>query len=211
MSWPLIAAGVALGTWFVTRRNSMTSTMPAPPPFAPPKSRGVPFAQPTGLVWPTSPANRGVSYTTAAGKPVGSGLGMFAAVREGGKRHHAAVDLNTLVGWKVLSTEDGVVSHVDTSFQYVGLHAVIVKYPTVAIVYAEMMPLPGLKAGDHVRAGQVIGSIATNTSPQHTNMLHFETWEPPYAPLTYTPWVGAPPKGLLDPTLYLLTLAQKKS
>lgn len=173
------------------------------------QSWGVPFAAPAGRVWPVAHRTPAVSYTLATGKIVGNPATAFHAPREGGKRHHAGVDLLCLPGDRVVAMEPGRV--LGTIPGFVKLGAVVVEHPSCLAVYAEValdsLARSGLKPGSAVAAGQTIAFGAINY--EEHSMLHLETWAKGRAPKAYTPWWAGstPPPGLLDPTRYLLALA----
>lgn len=174
------------------------------------RSFGVPFAEARGRAWPVEGQARLVSYTGADGVVHGNAATAFHASREGGLRHHAGVDLPCAPGDPIVAMEAGRVLGSVPGF--VKLDAVVVEHSACVAVYAEVklgsLAAAGLKAGDHVRAGQVIARGALNYEGR--SMLHLETWERGHAPPGFVPWMSSaptPPTGLLDPTIYLLSLA----
>lgn len=173
------------------------------------KQWGVPMAPATGQRWPVLNGNRTVSYTLATGTIVGNGATRFGAEREGGIRFHAGMDLVCSPGDKIVAMEPGKVIGMISGF--VRLGAVVIAHPSVIGVYAEIaldsLSRAGLKAGDSVSAGQVIGFGALNYEGR--SMLHTELWAPGHAPPMYTPWLKSapPPAGLYDPSEYLIKLS----
>lgn len=173
------------------------------------KSWGVPFAEPVGIAWPVPARPKIVSYTTVDGHVVGNGATAFHASREGGTRFHAGMDLVCLPGDRVVAMEPGRVIGMIPGF--VRLGAVVIEHSHAVGVYAEIaldsLARAGLKPGDTVKAGQLIGYGAINY--EEHSMVHLELWDRAHAPKAYTPWrtSSPPPAGLLDPSLYLLTMA----
>jgi len=187
-------------------------------PRSVPESDRVPFAPtpPHGSYWPivtSHPKGREVNYLALDGKHVGSLQGRrFLAMRSEGKRYHVGIDLFANFNDPVVACQDGEIVNfygfccgtTKTSW------ALIVDHGTVVINYGEVAPdslrRAGLKIGSQVRAGHLIGYIGKN--PGGSSMLHFET----YIPSTRKngQWVvnrRRPPE-LLDPTEYLLFLAE---
>lgn len=214
----LLGAGVVVGVGAIAMKLATDSASAAGrgifPRFQPgeqPRNLGVPFAAPTGVVWPVRDGARSVPYVTVSGKTVDCGPCAFGAPRHDaiGDRRHAAIDLPVIPNQEIVATESGTV--LGQIGGYVGLGTVVVEHPEVVIVYAEIaldsLARAGLKAGDHVQSGQTIGYGARNADGGI--MLHFETWRRGFAPKFFTRWAGTngpPPAGLLDPTMYLLTL-----
>jgi murein DD-endopeptidase MepM/ murein hydrolase activator NlpD len=208
---------------FPTASPGKVSTTPAPPPpvstLPPPRKSGVPFATPTGKSWPvvtSDPKRLCVAYVGVDGSIVAcdtadaSAARFFMAYR--GDRVHAGIDLIAHEGDPILATEDGVI--IGNIPGYVGLDAIVIDHPSLVIVYGEVatgsLSRAGLRPGDVVKAGQVIGYGGRSSSG---TMLHVETWQKGHAPAAFTPWPlgSAPPAGLLDPTLYFLSLSKKTS
>ena len=204
------AAGI--GALFALRRAF------GKPSFEEPFDWGVPFARPTGKVWPVAgrtPSIAEVPYRTLRGPVVHNDLQgvtsnrYFGASRDGGKRWHAGVDLHCDPGEEIVAMERGKILWKAPG--YVGLDAIVIEHDKVAVLYGEValgsLEAHGLRAGDVVEAGTKIATTAKSSSG---SMLHIETWKKDYAPRSFT--IVAPPSippGLLDPTRYLLTLAER--
>lgn len=143
--------------------------------------------------WPTSSGVHNVPT---------SGPTAFGASREGGIRHHAAIDLYVSPGDKIISITDGTVVSLPTG--YLGLDAIAISDGSVTYIYAEIKNI-GKKVGDTVKAGETIGyAIKSSTG---SIMLHFEMWESHYAPKTFVRWLDKVPVGLIDPTNFLLSIS----
>ncbi len=185
-------------------------------PHGPPASQGVPFAAdpPPGARFPvrsTDPRASSISYTTSAGGIVGNASRRFGALRSGGTRRHAGVDVYARAGDEVIASQDGVI------LAFYGFccgtrkttWALVVDHGGVAINYGEVTPDSlhrlGLKRGDRVSAGQVIGYIGRN--PRGSSMLHLEMYASGTTRNHRWHSTGQPPRELLDPTRYLLALA----
>jgi len=97
----------------------------------------------------------------------------FGRPRDGGKRKHAAVDLEAPLGTPVLAMADGVVLR--TGFFYGGTYVIEVRHPGLGIVrYGEVLG-PGLLAGQgqYVKQGQTIGAVGRRRGFARC-MLHLE-------------------------------------
>ena len=175
-------------------------------PTPPTKDFGVPFAPATGRIWPVVGGERSVPFTSPTGVVTGNSGTMFHASRESGLRWHAGVDLQAAPGQKIAAMEDGVVLGFVPGF--VGLDTVVVQHPSVVAVYAEVTKALGLAVGAKVSAGQQIAVGTINKDGR--SMLHLELWKTGNAPKGFVPWYqkDPPPRGLLDPTRYLLALAK---
>lgn len=205
-----IVGGAAVGfiarAVFSARPMSTSSAIKLPAV----KNFGVPFATPSGRIWPVTGGNRSVPYTTPEGKVIGNGATAFHASRESGTRYHAGIDLQASPGQRIVAMEDGII--IGTIPGFVKLDAVVVQHAALVAVYAEVtlgsLIKAGLKPGDRVKAGQQIATGSINYD--ENSMLHLELWRTGFAPKFYTPWYSKnpPPAGLLDPTLYLLQLAK---
>ncbi len=202
---PLLVFAGAAGTAFVVRRLFRSSGAPRPT-VDDVRNQGVPFAAPTGRVWPVVGGNADVPFLGLDGKVYGNGGTRFGASREDGTRNHAGIDLQAAPNQAIVAMEPGVVLGNIPGF--VKLDAMVVQHPSVIAVYAEVTSV-GLIAGTHVRAGQTIARGALNY--EGNSMLHMELWALGRAPKAYTPWYRgkAPPAGLLDPTAYLKSLSMR--
>ena len=152
-------------------------------------------AERTELVWPTS------NPAWAAGKPIadyiqhaGSGdpvSGLFGGVRTGGTQFHEGIDIKCHARDKrgeptdnVFAALAGVVRHInanagDSSY---GRYVVLEhpgQAPAVYSLYAHLARVAlGLRVGDRVSAGQVIGTVGHSSGgymiPHDRAHLHFE-------------------------------------
>lgn len=105
-----------------------------------------------------------------------TGARNFGAGRSGGRRLHAGVDLIAPVGTKIRAIADGVVIQAPYYF-YSGTNALEVDHPGIGVVrYGEISISKAvrLKAGDRVKAGEVIAYVGRLESG--SSMLHFELY-----------------------------------
>ncbi|MEZ5428512.1 MAG: M23 family metallopeptidase [Pyrinomonadaceae bacterium] len=101
----------------------------------------------------------------------GSGKRWFGATRDGG-RTHAACDLIASPGKPVLAVDTGTYLYRE-SF-YLGTDALVVQHNGFLVRYGEVSKdkkVKGLKRGDTVHPGQVIGYVGG------LKMLHFEMYK----------------------------------
>lgn len=180
-----------------------------------PSDDPVPFATSSAAAatWPvlSADANRLlVSYVDMAGGTVGSSGRKFLAQRSsnGRARYHVGVDLYADVRDPVLACEDGRIvgfdpflpSHDEVTYALLVQHRdFVVNYGEVR---ADSLSSLGLSIGSHVQSGQQIGRIGA------TEMLHFETYR--NGVIHNRRWMvgeSRPPE-LLNPTEYLLALAE---
>lgn len=99
----------------------------------------------------------------------------FGAVRDGGARAHAAIDLIEPPGTKVYAMADGVVERISVGTYYAGTGAIQIKHVDGAVIwYCEVKASTKLKVGDKVRQNQVIATIQQNN--YGTSMLHLEAY-----------------------------------
>ena len=172
-----------------------------------------PFARlpKTGSYWPVKTNHshaKVVPYKTINGKIFGRGGRIFMANRSNKKRYHAGIDLYAKHRDPVIACEDGRILKLQYFYKSKAgesTFALFVKHGDIVINYGEVkrnsLTKNGLKEGDYVRAGQVIGFVST------TQMLHFETYQES-ARKNYR-WYKkdrTPPSLLLNPTKYLLKL-----
>jgi murein DD-endopeptidase MepM/ murein hydrolase activator NlpD len=129
----------------------------------------------------------------------------FAAIRDGGERKHAGVDLYASVGTMIRSCEAGEITAGPYPF-YAGTFALEVRHQDGRVVrYGEILSAIGaLKVGDHVAEGQPIARVG-RLQGLPVAMLHFEMFRGTLkGPLTD---LGRPPflrrADLVDPTEYL--------
>lgn len=115
---------------------------------------------------------------------------------DGSPRFHAGVDIAAQSGDEVVAIDDGeVVSMVSGYSLGTGLEAVAIRHPGVDLIYAEIDV--GVKPGDLVKAGDVIGVVRKNSDGR--TMLHLEAWETGTVPTAFTEWTPSyEPPGLLD-------------
>jgi len=204
----LLVGGYAINAFSSSNKSVAKYTGPIP------KSFGVPFAKPTGKIWPVKNGPKTVSYFLPSGTVVGNGATAFGAFRAStgsGDRIHAGNDLPAGPSNQIVAMEDGII--LGNVGGYVSLDAVAVEHSDLVALYAEValgsLAKAGLKAGSKVKAGQVIAFGSLNYD--NNSMLHLELWQKGYAPKFFTPWYRgkSPPNGLLDPTEYLLALAKR--
>jgi murein DD-endopeptidase MepM/ murein hydrolase activator NlpD len=183
------------------------------PPAAVPKDAPAPFApEPAGIChWPVRTGDvrkRTVSYAAEDSTIVGSRDRRFLALRSEGKRYHVGVDLYGNVGDHVVACADGRI--VNFYEFYAGSFALFVSHGPVVVNYAELvgdsLTRNGLHVGSTVSAGQTMGFVAQLVSD---HMCHFETYVA--GTEQNSRWlVGEPrPKSLLNPTKFLLRLAEQ--
>ena len=136
----------------------------------------------------------------------------FGSARDGGKRKHAGCDLYAAPGTAVLAVADGTVKRAIYPF-YDVVFALEIDHPGVGTVrYGEIATTPvGLKVGDAVKAGQVIGTVGKMVSVKQA-MLHFElyagTGQGQLTDRARAPYMRR--ADLLDPTSFLDGCAVKE-
>lgn len=193
-------------------------------PMAIPADNPVPFAPlpPAGSHWPVRtrhPSARLVSYMYQSPSGiVGRSGRMFLAGRTGkvgGRtvgRWHAGVDLFSHVDDVAVACEAGTIvrfSHFYKARSGQDTYKLLIEHEGSGIVinYGELrkdsLSRYGLKVGSRVEAGQPIGFVSD------TAMLHFETYVAGTTD-SHRWWKSEknPPRQLLNPTRYLLALAQ---
>lgn len=190
----------------------------SPPPIPnlpdPALVMGVLFAQTNTSIryWPVVTANpkgREIAYRDIHAQQFGSPSRSFFANRDGGARHHVAVDLWGAAGEIVVAVEDGEIVHFYPFYQ--GVYALIVQCDADLVVnYGEVAANSlghfGLKKGDRVKAGQPIALIGESTTG--SAMCHFETYVT--GTVSNERWLAEQdvPRSLLNPTAYLVELAR---
>jgi murein DD-endopeptidase MepM/ murein hydrolase activator NlpD len=152
-------------------------------------------AGPVEMVWPT-PAATSESWrpsldtlqATASGEPESGG---FGCVRSNGYRFHEGIDIKALrrdsrgeASDEIYAAMDGVVRHINSlsGESNYGRYIVIEHpdtTPAVYTLYAHLSKIaPGLRQGDNVRRGQVIGTMGRSSGgsaiPRDRAHLHFE-------------------------------------
>ena len=195
---------------------------PAPPALSglsePLMEKSCPFAEIgffdrllTELFWPirtTNSRGRLVSYKNVHGKIHGNGSRRFLASRQGGARYHVGIDLYCNHKDIVVACEDGtIVNHYPF---YAGTHCLFVQNDSGTVInYGEVEKGSWsefhLTKGSRVTAGEPIARVGRMTK---SSMCHFEMytagskrnqrWKPGQKR----------PRGLLNPTKYLLMLAK---
>lgn len=181
-----------------------------------PRNIGVPFAPgpPEVAYFPvrsTHPRAAEINYVAEDGTPVGANTARrFGAPRNGGARHHCAIDVYARRGDEVVACEEGRLlafygfccGSPPTSW------ALLVEHADKVVNYGEVAPDSlrrlGLSLGQSVSAGQTIAYVGVN--PGGSSMLHFETYAPGIRRNLRWPGNTPAPRGLLDPTRYLLRL-----
>ena len=149
------------------RRLLLSSERTMPPDVDPSPVIATPSPEPSKLIYPL-PRPPLASYRT--------GGRHFGATRSGGRRKHAACDLLAPVGTPVRAIADGQVIQPSYYF-YSGTNAIEVVHPGVGVVrYGEMSTkkVSALRAGDRVRAGDVVGYVGL--LDYGASMLHFELY-----------------------------------
>ena len=126
---------------------------------------------------------------------------------------HTGVDLYTPHGSPVRATEAGkVISIAWFTGEVIAMpwwnntRAVYIEGETGVFNYGEIQEVPGLKVGDTVKEGQIIGSVLTvlkKFKGRPMSMLHLELYDHGYTD-TWGEWkIGEPkPEHLKDPTPY---------
>ena len=135
----------------------------------------------------------------------------FGAIRDGGRRTHAAADLYSDTSQPVMAIADGRV--IDYYYFYSGTYAVVVEHPEVdgmkIVRYGEVGSLAsGVKVGDIVKRGQILANVGKLSccSP----MLHFEGYTGTASgPLSVSSGKYRRRSDLLNPTDLLLELQAK--
>lgn len=140
--------------------------------------------------------------------------GSFAVLR----KHdiHTGIDLYCQPDEEVLACEDGEVVKIE-NFTGEGANppspwwnetqAVLIEGKFGVLVYGEIKPIDGLKVGDKVKAGQVIGNVQTvlkKDKGKPMTMLHFEMYVKGTRETVVWNKAEERPESLLNPTLNLL-------
>lgn len=140
--------------------------------------------------WPV--AGRSPSMPTA--------LGSFGAVRSGGARRHAGLDLHADEGATLVATEAGTIV---ATQGWDGPQAKAVLLQTdrgPVVLYGAVVPGSWPRVGTHVEEGQRVASVGRY--PGGSSMLHIELYREGTRRNSQWP-VGSPrPSGLIDPTSY---------
>lgn len=206
------------------RELEQLGILTASPTTKPPaQAGGFPFAEPPplGSYWPlgsTAPEGRSVSYLAEDGTYQGRHSREFMALRfnrltKRKDRYHLGVDLFARRMDPVFACEQGRIVHFMPRFLYLAgkpnyTSALFVEHEHVTINYGEVHPeslqRTGLKVGDPVRAGQLLGFVGIN--PGGSSMLHFEVYR--RGVKTNQRWAKNEPRPthILNPVKYLLFL-----
>lgn len=133
----------------------------------------------------------------------------YGAERNG--RKHAACDLVAPKDTEVYAFTDGIVIE-DLRPFYNGTHSVVINHFYCHVRYGELRPKGvGLKVGDMVKAGQLIGHLGV--LHDKSSMLHFELYQGnesgPYTNKGNPPFMRR--KDLMDPTQMLWGLVCVKA
>lgn len=179
---------------------------------APNQENSIPFALPTAAAqcWPVLTHDRGgreVAYRGVSGKIYGRAGRRFLADRTDG-RYHVGVDLWGEAGDVIVACEDGeIVNHYHF---YNNVHALFEQCDSGLVInYGEVKPDSwrefGVQKGSRVKTGQPIARVGQMTN---SAMCHFEMYAKGTT-VNHRYYKGAnPPKELLNPTQYLLHLAE---
>lgn len=160
--------------------SSSRSSLAAGPTKAEPRPFRLPFADPPGpntwlLLQPYG--NTTFAYTHRR------------LIYSSGQGLHFGVDLAARCGTPVIAIGDGVVSAVDDDRRGAGPHNLMIDHPNgYASFYGHLLGRPGLRRGQRVRAGEVVGLSGdpdqTCTGRPH---LHLEIRNAPRHSLAYNP------------------------
>lgn len=183
-------------------------------PIPIPVNRPVPFASPPpfGSYWPLITTHRrgkevAFQYQANPSRYLGNRSRSFLASRANGSRYHVGIDLYANHKDKVLACEDGII--INFYHFYRSTYALIVEHENVVINYGEVhkdsLKANGLKKGDRVNAGQIIGFAG---KMYKSSMLHFEVYK--NGTIRNHRWLkrNSAPYNLLNPTKYLLFLKE---
>ena len=140
-----------------------------------------------------------------------SGAGKFGANRDNGTRNHGGSDLYAKVGTEVYATDEGIIRRISDKF-YRNVGSIEIVHKTWIGRYCEITPLPILKVGDMIKAGQLIGYVA-KIDGLNISMLHLEMYDDPEikSPLTVTGLNKYNRRAdIVDPTKFLDSAEIKK-
>lgn len=159
---------------------------------------------------------RAIDLASEVELPLPPHCGAFAVRRT--KHTHEGIDLYAPHGAPVAAVEDGVVVHLDDftgpkagSAWWLDTQAIMVASEAWVVCYGEVRARDDLQVGSKVRAGEVIGTVATVLAKDKGRpraMLHFEMYRSGYLgpPVTWEPPELPRPEPLLDPTEHLIHL-----
>ena len=89
-------------------------------------------------------------------------------------RTHNAIDIEAVLGEKVLAAGDGIVERIYTDQMY-GVTVVLYHGAGLRSIYCNLAGTPTVQAGDTVSLGQVIGAVGDTADAENgdVNHLHF--------------------------------------
>lgn len=148
------------------------------------------------------------------GIPVFNHVGAFGVTR---KHHvHEGVDLYAPQDCQVFAVEDGevvaVIPFTGPKAQlpwWLDTDIVLVEGTSGVVAYGEIVP--SVIVGQHLRAGEQLGTVTRvlrHDKGRPTTMLHLELHQ--HGTRVCPPWETVRPSTLLDPTPYLLAIAEHR-
>ena len=179
-----------------TSESTPAASQPAPTPAAAPPALTAPLE--AGLAYPyTKDASVACGHWSQGSED----YPYFGAPRANG-RLHAGIDVypRAGAGAPVKALKDGRVIKVALFYTRASgeqTYGVLVDHGDFVANYAELQPT-GLKAGDSVAGGSVIGHVSG------TQQLHFEMYAP--GTTNWINWYGSKPANLTDPTAFMQNL-----
>jgi murein DD-endopeptidase MepM/ murein hydrolase activator NlpD len=125
--------------------------------------------------------------------------------------HHPGIDIYCDNNQEVLAIEDGVVVNLEVftgpmatppSPWWNETHSILIEGSSGVLGYCELTPVPHIKTGVHIKAGDVIAHITPvlkKDKGNGTTMLHFEQYE--FNTREHVTWVldSEKPKELMNP------------
>lgn len=172
----------------------------------------LPFKDKQWTITNNSDSFKTVDQTTTIEVPISPHCGSYGYVR---KNHtHEGIDFYTHTGTPVYAVEDGIVVKIEyftgpsstpTSPWWNETMGVHITGETGVVVYGEISLC--VELGQEIKAGQQIGNVLQvlkKDKGRPMSMLHLELYE--HGMDITHPWEpnGVKPKGLLDPTKYIL-------
>ena len=102
--------------------------------------------------------------------------GFYENTTLGHYTEHKGVDFHAAVGVEVLAVEDGVIESIYREDMLLGTEITIDHGDGLKSVYRFVTEVDGLKAGDRVKKGDVIATVAEPTGSEYKfgSHLHFE-------------------------------------
>ena len=162
----------------------------------------------TGRYWPLGTVGVPNPFPYPAGHDGG-----FGAVRKHDR--HTGIDLHADPGDIVYACESGIVVAIEwftgskaDSPWWNDTKTILIEGPSGVLLYGELAPLPHIKEGSRINAGEEIGTLLTvlkQDKGRPMTMLHFEQY---LAGTRTSAWWGLDeqqPKQLLDPTHLLVS------